>query len=104
MKKEDYQKGKKMIREDMERLVNRYLEEGERIIKITLIIEDYVRSGIRRVRFSNLSHRNLDRLLLRSSFGARVDNLCSHGPIRNCHDDWEDCGCHNRPLDSSMER
>lgn len=27
MKKEDYQGGRKMIREDMERLVNRYLEE-----------------------------------------------------------------------------
>ena len=27
MKKEDYQKGRKIIREDMERLVNRYLEE-----------------------------------------------------------------------------
>ncbi|MCK4649297.1 hypothetical protein KAT51_07220 [bacterium] len=27
MKKEDYQKGKKMIREDIEKLVNRYLEE-----------------------------------------------------------------------------
>ncbi len=27
MKKEDYQRGRKIIREDMERLVNRYLEE-----------------------------------------------------------------------------
>lgn len=27
MKKEDYQRGRKMIREDMERLVDRYLEE-----------------------------------------------------------------------------
>ena len=27
MKKEDYQKGRKIIREDMERLVKRYLEE-----------------------------------------------------------------------------
>ena len=27
MKKEDYQRGKKIIREDMERLVDRYLEE-----------------------------------------------------------------------------
>ncbi len=27
MKKENYQRGRKIIREDMERLVNRYLEE-----------------------------------------------------------------------------
>jgi hypothetical protein len=27
MKKEDYQRGRKMIRKDMERLVNKYLEE-----------------------------------------------------------------------------
>ncbi len=27
MKKEDYQRGRKIIREDMEKLVNRYLEE-----------------------------------------------------------------------------
>jgi len=27
VKKEDYQRGRKIIREDMERLVNRYLEE-----------------------------------------------------------------------------
>ncbi len=27
MKKEDYQRGRKMIREDMERLINKYLEK-----------------------------------------------------------------------------